>query len=178
MRKGTFTDGKGDPFTIGRVRGLVVKLYPSIVYYTDFDDIIQEAAIALSRQADYPATTVVRSAVIDYFRKHGAYSRGGKPRVTRQAASLDVVANTAEDALLIDTIQSRDPSVEDIACQETLDDLLAPLSERERYIVIATSVGVDGITVGNKFGISESRVSQIRRVALDKIDRRHELVAA
>lgn len=175
MSTGTFTDRHGQKYTIGAVKGIVGWVAPNLWMHSEYEDIVQEVAIRLHNNNGYPATIVARSAVIDYLRKHGKRGKYGNHRSTRDTLSLDVPVEGSDSAYVVDTIEDTGPSVEDTVCQETLDDLLAPLSERERYIVIAAAVGVGGIAIGEACGITESRVSQVRAGALAKIVHRHSI---
>ncbi|HTZ63474.1 MAG TPA: sigma-70 family RNA polymerase sigma factor [Solirubrobacteraceae bacterium] len=131
------------------------------------------------------ATWRIRSALLDYARQQDHVSRNTRRRITQgslpageyeRPVSLD--CELAEHPTLMATLESEreewepEPTVLLADRDAQLRAAVAALPERERIIIEQFDLVDAGVTLrelGELFGVTESRISQIRKQALDQL---------
>lgn len=146
-----------------------------------FDDVVQEVAVAIWRHRDARNPQMIaRTAIIDYLRKHGVYTRKGIARPTRDTLSLNYPTQETrapsglERVEIVDTLVDNDPTPDELDYdhESAVPVFFQLLNQREQTSALLVALGIPQQEIARRFGVSESRVSQ------HLADARRKLLAA
>lgn len=163
----------------GRLATMMAKRCPSFI---ERDELFGVASEALARAVVRMRPEIVYDmngylghrvwcGMLDYLRQVDPNPRGvhkGDPGHVASVSLFSRVGRSDEDLLLLDTIPTADFA--DRSCRRL--DLIAAIRtmpERERLVVLARMVGVPGIDLARRLGVTESRVSQLRRAGIRRL---------
>ena len=151
------------------------RLHPNSVKESTFDDLVQEGMIEWWRNPSEQALGIrMKRRMIDWLRSW--YGRKGsyKYKYTRQLKTLEWTepppGSTSKTALqeLVAPV-GRDRSTEDAVMATEFLSEIAELPERERDAVTYKLQESTLRKIGERYGITESRVSQIRSETIRRL---------